>query len=156
MLEGLVIRNTAWFLHRYTDTSTQSGEHRATGRASGSLIYDVLLQTRSTVPPTTEQTICASAGCSTAKGCTVPSSKRPTPGWFLPLTAPRTSYIRAKMCNLSRSAPGCGLGTRGGSGGTPASFRVVVVRTYQAFFTPHFHARARAHTHPLPLPTLPP
>lgn len=76
--------------------------------------------------------------------------------WFLPLIAPHTSYIRAKMCNLSRSAPGCGLGTRAGSGETPASFRVVVVRTYQAFFTPHFHARARTHTHPLPLPTLPP
>lgn len=47
----------------------------------------------------------------------------------------------------------------GGSGGTPASFRVVVARTYQAFFTPtSTRARAGAYTpssssYPPPDPT---
>lgn len=57
------------------------------------------------------------------------------------------------MGNLSHSASGSGRLAHGASDWTPVSFHVVVVRAYQAFFTP---TTTHTYTHPLPLPTLPP
>lgn len=142
MLEGLLIGNTARFLHRSTDTSTP-------GDGPSLRFIDLRRPAaeRSTVPPTTGQTICASAGCSAARSCAAASRERSQTGPFLRPRHLKAFCICGDLCRPAHSAARVWIDGARRVGSNTGFFLCCSRPRIPSILHPHFHARTRAHTH---------